>query len=101
MEGLKAVENVCFYGTAVPDTKKRNVQLCMPNKSIIAADHAQGLASMKADGVLGLSPAGTDALLTDLKNDRQIEHKVFSLSLASAALTIGGYDAERFAVSVI
>lgn len=52
---------------------------------------------MKADGVLGLSPIGAASLLQDLKNDRLIERKVFSISLKEARLTIGGYDEQRFA----
>ena len=71
----------------------------MPSMSIVAADRVSGLSNMKADGVLGMSPAGSDALLSDLRNDRQIEHKVFSLSLAHGAFTLGGFDERRFAES--
>jgi len=52
---------------------------------------------MQADGVLGLSPVGSDSLLQDFLNDRQIEQKVFSLSLLHHAFTLGGYDSQKYA----
>ena len=74
-----------------------NVELCIPKKSIVAADKVSGLANMHADGVLGLSPVGSDSFLADLLKDRQIEHKVFSLSLLHNTFTLGGFDRDRFA----
>ena len=50
---------------------------------------------MKADGVLGLSPVGANALLQELINDRQIDHKVFSFSLEDNLFTLGGFDIIR------
>jgi hypothetical protein len=57
----------------------------------------KGLKNMQADGVLGLSPVGSDSLLQDLLGDRQIEQKVFSLSLVHRAFTFGGYDSKKYA----
>ena len=52
---------------------------------------------MKADGILGLSPSGSDILLSNMFNSGQIEEKVISFSLDNNIFTIGGYDVTRFA----
>lgn len=90
VEGLKAVEKVCLLGQANPNGGQ--VSLCLPKKTIVAADQIVGLKQMKADGVLGLSPVGSDSLLQELIADRQISNKVFSFSLEHNVFTLGGYD---------
>ena len=49
--------------------------------------------------MIGLSPAGSEQVLNSLKAARRIQRKVFSVSLDSGVLTLGGYDFERFAAS--
>ena len=52
---------------------------------------------MQADGLLGLSPSGSEHILTDLKQNGQIKNRVFSFSLDQKVFTLGGYDLSRFA----
>ena len=52
---------------------------------------------MQADGLLGLSPSGSENLLTDLKENGLIKNRVFSFSLDKNVFTIGGFDTKRFA----
>lgn len=62
VEGFRAVDSICFNGLAMPQGKN-NAELCIPKKAIVAVDKVVGLANMQADGVLGLSPVGSDSFL--------------------------------------
>ena len=61
------------------------------------ATQARQLNTMRADGLLGLSPSGSELILSDLKKHGQIQNRVFSFSLDQNIFTLGGYDMQRFA----
>jgi hypothetical protein len=93
VKGLKAVDQACLKGT----TQYRRVQLCVPQKTLVQASEIHGLDQMRASGVLGLSPVGSDTFLQDFINYGQITNKVMSFSLQGDAFTLGDYDLAKYA----
>jgi hypothetical protein len=63
---------------------------------MISVDTVKDLENLHADGILGLSPRGSEQFLSMLKASQKIQKKILSLSLESNVLTIGGYDAARY-----
>ena len=95
VRGAKAVDKACLRGLA----SGVEAELCVPDLQLISVDQVKDLENLHADGVIGLSPAGSEQVLSSLKATRRIQRKVFSVSLDSGVLTMGGYDFERFAAS--
>jgi len=91
VRGVKAKDRFCIRGEASGDA-----DLCVAEQQLISVDTTKDLENLHADGILGLSPKGSDQFLSSLKASKRIEDKVFSFSLESGIFTLGGFDAARF-----
>ena len=81
-----AVDRLCLRGDigTEADTSgkpKRCAELCTPTSDVLLVNKTIKLNTMQADGLLGLSPSGSEHILTDLKQNGQIKNRVFSFSL--------------------
>ena len=97
-----AVDRLCLRGDIAkegdtPGKAKRCAELCTGGTDVLLVNQAIKLNTMQADGLLGLSPSGSEHILTDLKQNGQIKNRVFSFSLDQKVFTLGGYDLSRFA----
>ena len=72
------------------------IELCTSQTDILLANQTRGLGSLQADGIMGLSPSGSERILRNLFEQEQIKNKMFSFSLDKNVFTLGGYDVKRF-----
>ncbi len=91
VHGVKAIDKLCMRGQAAGD-----IELCVAEQQLISVDTVRDLENLHADGILGLSPRGSEHFLSKLKASQKIQKKVLSFSLEAGLMTIGGYDAARF-----